>query len=109
MKKAGLLRKVYLGVLAGLPLVLILLPKTYFDHGRVKCVSVMLFDKECIGCGITRAIQRLIHFDFAGAAQFNKLSFVVLPLLILLWWMEVRKTYRKINQPEININSATGN
>jgi hypothetical protein len=38
-------------------------------------------------CGMTRAVQHLIHLDFETAYHFNKLSFVVFPLLIgmILW------------------------
>lgn len=64
--------------------VLLILPATYFDTGRAMCLSVILTNKQCYGCGLTRGIQHLIHFDFAGAWQFNKLSFIVLPLAIFL-------------------------
>ena len=61
------------------------LPVDYFDTGQSMCASVWLFDLECLGCGITRGIMHLMHFDFIGAWEFNKLSFLVLPIGILLW------------------------
>lgn len=73
------------GVLVVIPLVLLLLPANYFDEGQSICLSVLLFEQECMGCGMTRACMHLIHGDFHIAAQFNKLSFVVLPLLSLYW------------------------
>lgn len=65
--------------------VLILLPADFFDRGQSLCLSVLLFNKTCYGCGITRAIQHLIHLDFAGAWSYNKMSYLVLPVLLYLW------------------------
>jgi len=67
------------------PLVLLLLPATFFDQRQSLCVSVLLAGTECYGCGMTRAIMRLIHLDFTGAAEFNKLAFVSFPVLSFLW------------------------
>jgi hypothetical protein len=67
------------------PLVLVLLPVNYFDVGKSICLSKMLAGVECYACGMTRGIMHLIHLDFSGAWQFNKLSFIVLPMLFPLW------------------------
>ncbi len=72
-------------------LTLLILPADYFDHGRATCVSVILFDVECYGCGMTRAIQHLIHLDFESAWTFNKLSFVVFPLAVFMILWELKK------------------
>ena len=37
---------------------------------------------QCWGCGLTRGMMHLIHLDFVGAYNYNKLSFLILPLLI---------------------------
>ena len=74
--------KIYLAVLLIIPLVLLLLPSTFFDNGDSVCMSVVFFDRECYACGMTRAIQHLIHLDFFIAYDYNKLSFIVLPILI---------------------------
>ena len=70
-------------------LTLLLLPATFFDEGQSLCVSQLLLNQSCYGCGMTRAIMHLIHLDWQGAAEFNKLSFVVLPLLGFVWAREV--------------------
>lgn len=70
---------------------LLLLPANYFDTGRATCVSVLLFDVECYGCGMTRAIQHLIHLDFQSAWTYNKLSFLVFPLAIGMILWELKK------------------
>ena len=38
---------------------------------------------------MTRGVQHLLHLDFMSAAAFNRMSFVVLPLLVYLWLKEI--------------------
>jgi hypothetical protein len=75
--------KLFLIVL--LPVVLLILPANFFDEGNSICLSKVLFDFECYGCGMTRACMHLIHFDLEEAFAFNMLSFLVLPLLGIVW------------------------
>ncbi len=93
--------KLYFGGLIAVPLVLLLLPSNFFDTGESVCVSVLLFDTTCYGCGITRAVQHFMHFEFAEAYAYNKLVLVVLPALFYGWQDELRKTYKKI---KVNID-----
>jgi hypothetical protein len=67
------------------PLVLLLLPATFFDKGDSICLSKLLLGLECYACGLTRATMHFIHFDFQKAWEFNKLSFIVVPMLFPLW------------------------
>jgi hypothetical protein len=91
-----LLRVIYVSGLLLLFLVLIILPADFFDSGQSVCLSVLFLDIECYGCGMTRALQHLIHFDFAAASNFNKISFIVFPLLTIVWLGELRRTFKKI-------------
>lgn len=84
---------IIIGMLAVLGIVLLILPADYFDHGSPMCLSVLLLNKECYGCGMTRGIQHLIHLDFENAYHFNKLSFVVLPLFAYMTIWEIRKRF----------------
>lgn len=77
------------------PVVLLLLPIDFFDKGESICLSKVIFDLECYACGMTRGIMHLIHFDFSGAWAFNKLSFIVLPLLFPIWLKAVYFVIRK--------------
>ena len=76
-----------------MPIVLIVLPSTFFDSGESICLSVFFLDIECYACGLTRAIQHLIHFDFIIAYEYNKLSIIVFPVFCIVYYQEVRKTY----------------
>jgi len=88
--------KFQLFVLLLVPIVLILLPATYFDSGQSICLSVIIFDTNCYACGLTRAIQHLIHLDFKTALEFNKLSFIVFPLLVISYFQTLKKIIKKI-------------
>jgi hypothetical protein len=85
--------RIYLGVLLIIPLFLLLLPSNFFDSGDSMCLSIVLFDRECYACGMTRAIQHIIHFDFFVAYQFNKLSVIVFPLIVISYFKEFKKAY----------------
>jgi len=67
------------------PFVLLVLPSDFFDKGTSICLSKMLAGMECYACGLTRATMHLIHFQFSEAWSYNKLSFIVVPLLFPLW------------------------
>ncbi|MFK7908881.1 MAG: DUF2752 domain-containing protein [Chitinophagales bacterium] len=79
-------------ILIALPIVLLALPADFFDNGQSICISVLLLDMECYGCGMTRAIQHLIHLDIESAMHYNKISLFVLPCLIFLWYEEITKS-----------------
>jgi hypothetical protein len=86
---------IYVSGLLLLPAVLIILPADFFDKGKSICLSVLLFDTACYGCGMTRAIQHIIHFDFHTAYSLNKISFIVFPILTGLWIGEIRQKLRR--------------
>jgi len=76
------------------PFILLILPKDFFDNGSSLCVSKLLTEKECYACGITRGIMHLIHLDFEKAYEYNMLSFIVFPLLGLIWIQWIVKEYK---------------
>lgn len=67
------------------PAILVLLPADFFDEGPVMCLSRVLLDMECYGCGITRAVMHALHFEWAIAYEYNPLVVLVLPTLIFGW------------------------
>ncbi|QNF31959.1 DUF2752 domain-containing protein [Adhaeribacter swui] len=78
------------------PVVLLLLPADQFDTGTSLCLSKLLLNKACYGCGMARAIMHLIHFDFSAAFSYNKLSFIVFPLLAYLWGQSFFKEVARV-------------
>lgn len=80
--------------LAFTPFILILLPVDFFDYGQTICLSKLFTEKECYACGITKGIMHLIHFDFENAYAYNMLSFIVFPMLALIWIQWFLKEYK---------------
>ena len=80
--------------LFGIPITLLFLPSRFFDNGNSICLSQLIFDLECYACGMTRAVQHLIHFDFKIAYDYNKLVVVIFPLISLLWINYTLKTLK---------------
>ncbi len=91
-----------IGFLATIALVLLILPADYFDEGQSVCVSVLLFDLNCYGCGMTRAVQHFIHLEFATAAEYNKLVFIVFPLLVFMIVKEIYDRFFSDKTPSDN-------
>lgn len=81
------------------------MPSSFFDHGQATCASVLLFDKQCLGCGITRGIQHLIHLDFSIAYSYNKLSFIVLPILMFIWVREFLRRFRSLKNDKKDLTN----
>lgn len=77
------------------PIVLLFLPEDFFDKGESVCLSVQLANIECYACGMTKAIMHIIHFDFTKAYEFNKLSFIVFPMLGILWLKAIYDIQKK--------------
>jgi hypothetical protein len=79
------------------PMVLWLLPGDYFDSedGLILCPSRALFDFECLGCGMTRAVMHFHHFQFDDAVYFNRGSLIVYPALVIVWAVWTFKAWKK--------------
>jgi hypothetical protein len=78
------------------PVVLLVLPADFFDGKPSICLSHLLFNRDCYGCGITRACMRIIHLDFTGAASFNRVSFIVFPVLAISYLQSALRQFSKI-------------
>ena len=87
------------------PFILLILPANFFDNGKSICLSQILAGEECFGCGMTRGIMHLIHLEFEEAFAYNMLSFIVLPLLCLIWIMRFIKELKlsRLIKKEMNL------
>jgi hypothetical protein len=72
-------------VVIAAPFYFLFLPIDYFDGGEPICPSKRFLDIDCPGCGLTRGIMHLLHFDFTGAWEYNALSFPILIALGIVW------------------------
>lgn len=61
----------------------------------IPCLWKTFFSFECSGCGITSSIIEIIKGNFLIAWELNKITFLILPLLLFCSFKEV---ILKINQ-----------
>ena len=91
-------QQVWLVLLLLTPIVLWILPGDYFDgDGLVLCPSRLFFNVECFGCGITRSVMHMHHFQFSDAVYYNILGLIVYPALILVWISWTYKASKRLN------------
>lgn len=98
MKTQKLFDYAYLVFLILAPVVILLLPADYFDYGPTICPSKRFFDIECFGCGMTRAVMHLVHFDFDSAIYYNKGSLLLAPILSAFWIFWIKNAAIKIRK-----------
>lgn len=79
-----------------IPIVLWILPKTFFNQGPTLCLYTLMTGTNCLGCGMTRSIMHWIHLDIATALKFNKLSCIVFPLLVVIYLRILYSLFHKI-------------
>ena len=97
LNKKNFLTWLWVILLLLVPIVLWALPADFFDNGKIAlCPSKLFFNIECFGCGMTRAVMHLHHFDMDDAVYFNRGVFLVYPGLVVVWCMWVYKAVKKL-------------
>jgi hypothetical protein len=83
-------------LLFSIPFLLWALPAGFFDNTGIElCPSKAFFDVECFGCGITRAVMHLHHFEWQDAIYYNYLVVVVYPFLAFVWFLWMGKAWKR--------------
>ena len=96
MNKSAL-NYLWLFLLIVFPIVLWILPGDFFDDGTlILCPSRAFFGVNCSGCGLTRAIMHMHHFQFEEALDFNVSSVLYYPFLVFLWFRWLIKASKSI-------------
>jgi hypothetical protein len=91
-------QKVWLILLILTPVILWILPGDFFDgEGFILCPSRLFFGIECFGCGITRSVMHMHHFQFDDAVFYNTLGLVVYPALIVVWIIWTRGAAKRLH------------
>ena len=82
-------------IIIGLPVWTILLVNiAAAAHFKNFCLIKLLFHHECWGCGLTRALAAFSRFHFIQAYKYNHLVFVVIPILICICIILIKKECR---------------
>lgn len=95
-----------LAIICLVPVVLILLPADFFDHGQTVCASQLFFGIECPACGLTRGCMHLLHFEAEEAFAYNMWSFVALPVISLYWLFWGIKEFKRFNKMRRQLQTA---
>ncbi len=61
----------------------------------IPCLWKTFFGFECSGCGITSSIIEIIKGNFLVDWEINKITFLVLPLLL---FYSIKEVFLKVNQ-----------
>ena len=67
-------------------------------NGPVLCLSRLLLNRECWGCGLTRAMCALVQFDFSSAIAYNPLIFPCVIVLTGVWVQQNSPMFNMIPQ-----------
>lgn len=92
--------------LVAVPIILLALPADFFDQGESICLSKVLLNMECYACGLTRSIQHLIHLEFEKSYEYHMLSFIIFPMLCIVWtqwFLKELRDYKKLKAQPIVI------
>jgi len=73
-----------LSVILLAPIIIILIPISSIEN-KSFCLYTNLFGFHCPGCGMTRAMFSIMHFQFNNAIRYNRLVILVSPILIYYW------------------------
>jgi hypothetical protein len=81
------LRKLFFVIILGI--IFFSIPKIYLGDTFPICLYRMILNKKCIGCGTTRALWSVLHFNFNEAYKYNKMIIITFPLLMgcILKWL----------------------
>lgn len=84
--------------------VIFIMTLLYFNNFiNIPCVFYELTSLYCPGCGITRVVISLIHGDIYQAFRYNILLFIDIPVLILLYIINLKYGKNKRIKKIINI------
>lgn len=79
------------------PIVLFMVPLDWLNKQPTICLVKNIFGINCFGCGITRAVISGVQLNFTKAFEYNKMVIIVLPILIYVWFNNLRSLVQKNN------------
>ena len=83
-KKITILCFLKLSVIVFAPIVIILTPLSSVEN-KSFCLYTNIFGFHCPGCGMTRAMFSMLHFQFNMAIRYNRFVILVFPIFTYYW------------------------
>jgi len=84
------------------PILLIVVPTAYVENGPSICIFKNIFNFDCPGCGMMRAISCVFHLQFIKAFNYNKMIIIIFPLLTYIYIKYIIFLYRKLTTNDLS-------
>ncbi|MDR1090755.1 MAG: DUF2752 domain-containing protein [Prevotella sp.] len=97
LKETKAYKQVKLFIITFAPVVLFFIPVAWLNRQHSICLYKNITGHDCFGCGITRAVLSVLHFDFGTAFHYNKMVVIVFPLLVYIWVNKIVKLIKELN------------
>ncbi|HXG01258.1 MAG TPA: DUF2752 domain-containing protein [Bacteroidota bacterium] len=89
-------------LLAGVLIVLGVVPSELLTSAPPVCLFKNLFDTPCAGCGMVRALSALLNGDLAGACAYNPGALIVGPLMLAVLIIDLLRLVRHSKDPTLS-------
>ncbi len=96
LKETRIYKQLLLFIITFAPVILFFIPVAWLNQQHTICLYKNITGHDCFGCGITRAVLSILHFDFSTAFYYNKLVVIVFPLLVYLWGKKIVKLIKEL-------------
>lgn len=96
LKQTRTYKQLQLFILTFAPVGLFFIPVAWLNQQHSICLYKNITGNDCFGCGITRAVLSILHFDFSTAFHYNKLVVIVFPLLVYVWGKKIVKLIKEL-------------
>ena len=83
--------------LISIPLITIVIANIDLNTKPTICLFNNILGKECLGCGITKAILSLIKGQLNQAAHYNFNVIFVFPILLTVWIKKIFQSYKLLS------------
>jgi hypothetical protein len=83
------------------PVVLFFIPVAWLNQQHSICLYKNITGHDCYGCGMTRAVLSVLHFDFGTAFYYNKMVVIVFPLLVYVWGKKIVKLIKELKNSNL--------
>lgn len=60
----------------------------------IPCIFYRITGLQCPGCGVTRMCLSLMRFDFVSAYHYNKLLFIISPVIVFIITQQIYRYIR---------------
>lgn len=67
------------------------------------CFTHRFFNLYCVGCGMTRFVYYLMHFDIIMAMQYNFFGFLILLMLMVIYIYYIRWSFFDARIPNVPV------